>query len=72
MSRFKKVFMGKECNFENEMQVTNTDLDEITIEIWDYHNELNSESKVIRLDVSTAIALSKELRRLINEAKELF
>ncbi len=71
MSRFKKVFMGKECNSENEIQLTNTDQDEITIEMWDYYNEVNSESKEIRLDVSTAIALSKELRRLINEAKQV-
>ena len=71
MSRFKKTFMGTDCNQDNELQVTNTDLNEITIEVMDYYGEEKLSNAVIRLDISTAISFSKELRRLINAAKNI-
>ncbi len=63
MSKIKKVFIDTENGSELEIYVTSR----LTISICvdDYSGE-----HIIELDVPTAIAFSKELRKQINLAKE--
>ena len=70
MSNYRKVFLGNNFNPDNQIEVRNTNQNEITIEVVDFNSDHELTSS-IAIDVSTAISFSKELRRLINEAKEI-
>jgi hypothetical protein len=68
MSNYRKVFLGTDSNPDNQIEVRITDQNEITIEVVDFNSSHQFTSSIM-VDVSTAICFSKELRRLINEAK---
>ena len=70
MSNYRKVFIGDNFNPDNQIEVRHTNQNEITIEVVDFNSGYELTSS-IAIDVSTAISFSKELRRLINEAKEI-